>query len=252
VGFGFQAGSLRSDSGGQGCVSADPSSRREVGLWLGPANMSEHGRRLTAKQARTPSLGLARICLWPGTQVDTSSGTWTRLAALFDGASQAVAKLCKVTQADGKRRVDVFCSADAADRLLTAINSVGSRRWGWYARLHEPYAARFGRQHASQPRAAPTARFSTQFTVVTLNINGVSSKVHELSGALSKARIDVLLLQETRLSVEDRRLLLPGYTCYNAPAMSNNAAADRGLATAVRSSLVSHELSELSGPGCLC
>jgi exonuclease III len=90
-----------------------------------------------------------------------------------------------------------------------------------------------------------------EITVVTLNINGVHRKAQELSAALLTEQVDVLLLQETLLAVGDRRLQLPGFKCFNAPAELSNAAGDRGQATAVRKSLSAQVLPEFTKRGCL-
>jgi hypothetical protein len=99
------------------------------------------GRGPTARQARAPALGLARICLWPGSEVETVSVTWTRLLTLVGRRSADIVKVAKVTQRDGKRRADIYCATEMADMVVKVINSSGKLNWGWYARPHEPYVA---------------------------------------------------------------------------------------------------------------
>jgi hypothetical protein len=67
-------------------------------------------------------------------------------------------------------------------------------------------------------------------SVMTLNINGIKSKTHELMMLLQRCKPDIICLQETKKMVNDKRIHLNGYLVHDVPSDGTGA----GLAIGFR------------------
>ena len=183
--------------------------------------------------------GLVRqLCLWG------ESGTVEvcrirlrrvlRLSDLYD----ALLKVVRVSQPNGRVRFDVFVPTEQAPRILRRIqrNPV-SREYNWYCREHRPYGERQRPTATLTPqRYAPPVEVQNPEAVGTLrvgtyNINGIRSKRTDVRAFLQHSKIDVLGIQETLLKADDWSLRFPQYTCYTTSGHSGPST--RGVALAI-------------------
>jgi endonuclease/exonuclease/phosphatase (EEP) superfamily protein YafD len=191
---------------------------------------------------------LSRWCWWVGRQ-DISDSGWSKLELLGKQSGiKRIVKLETVRQPNGVSRIDMYGKNSHLERIARKINTYGYHKWGWYTRKHIPYSERKRKSPQLPTRTASKQRL---LQVVTYNINGIKTHKIELERFLAQDRVDILLLQETRLTTLDSQLKIGGYTLFNAPAKTENAHADRGLAIGVRSNLHAYTISEVSTPGCL-
>jgi len=122
--------------------------------------------------------------------------------------------------------------------VMSSITNHLSRREGWFVRERL-----FWIDHGPRGRPAqhvPSADVTGDIRTVTYNVNGLSTKRHEVMHMLRTERIDVLLLQETRMADGDL-VTFPGYHVFVSP-MDASRPGIRGLLTAVRKTIPCHML----------
>jgi hypothetical protein len=163
-----------------------------------------------------------------------------------------VLKVHRVVQrCNGAVRVDVYVTGSAVERILERFST---SRPKWRARLHCPWSERRRQvaarvqqpppQQQQQHGERPAPAGSRGYHVATWNVCGISRDQDEVMEFLSRRRVAIAALQETRRSGKSYPLHLRGMATFESPASLVTGALGVAL-------LVSNELPSLlvsSGP----
>ena len=172
----------------------------------------------TSSKTTRRSSGYNRILCWNIDELSVQ--TVSVYVARFLTKSPASVK--KVIQVDGKRRFDIYISDPKA---ICSLNRF-ERATGARVREDLPPARR-KEGHVRKPTSA-----LMDGRVMTLNVNGITSKVLEVSMLLEKVAPMFVALQETRRAKGSFRIRLPNYTVIER--QRTNVVGSVGIALGVR------------------
>ena len=178
-------------------------------------------------------LSLRRICVWG----DNSRlpQFWDRVSHASRGDLSHIVKIQRVLQSPSHTvRFDVYYRPGARDTVRSYLQR-SACRWGWYLRDHRTFWARHTARPSPSPPQGPAPPSCPPLRVATLNVNGLASKVEDITALASLDNLDCLLLQETLVRPRDR---LPGFLGYrDFHAYGDRVASDRGCCILVRDRL---------------
>ena len=211
--------------------------------------------RTTTLAKRWVTTGL-RICLW-GLGKVSSAEARLRISHVV-GVRNLLTRVIVVQQPRDKRwRCDVFTKTEGQRRDLFSLLKDAGHKEGWFVRLHVSYGS--ARRVAARKRAAllgsPAVQSNSSVLdplgsgvrFLSINVNGLRSKGRELMRYVRQHRVDILAIQETRLSAQDRGVLTRcGYLIQHRFAQDGSSRAEdkrpgaRGVSLAVSKGLCSY------------
>lgn len=177
-----------------------------------------------------------QLCLWGESGTVEVFRTRLRRVLRSNHLYDALLKVTRVTQPNGRTRFDLFCATPMTRRVLRSLQrSTVYRQYRWHCRLHRAYIDRrsegptVSARRRELPPANPDA--SGNLRVGTYNVNGLKGKRLELRAFLGITKLDVLGIQETLLKANDWSFRIPHYVCYTSGGAAVRA--HRGVALAV-------------------